>query len=176
MAGIADCKLSRSDFDFKHNYCYKNKSYRLQRWQQAGDHDEPNGHPVGPFGADELGKGAYRYVKIADVIKASVDAYAVAGYEYTNSPAQARAKDALTKGWANPGAQGPSWGGTFTIPVCDVGNAFERSYADTYKKGYDWRQGICSGSKNQRKRFMKAANREAWYKQVRGFFGDHKDD
>jgi hypothetical protein len=176
MAGTADCKLSRSKFNHKHSYYYKNKAYKLQRWQQAAPHDEPNGHPVGPFGADELGKGAYRYVRIADVIKASVDAYDVAGYEYTNPTAQARVEDALTKGWANPGAQGPSWEGTFTIPVCDVGDSFERSDTDTYKGGYDWRQGICSGDKDETKKFMKAANREGWYKQVGGFSGDHKYD
>lgn len=72
--------------------------------------------------------------------------------------------------------QGPSWEGIFTIPVCDVGDSFKRSYEDTYKKGYDWRQGICSGDKDQTKRFMKAANQENWYKQVGGWFGYHKND
>ena len=39
-------------------------------------------------------------------------------------------RPALESQWANPGAQGASWEGTFTIPVCDVSTAIEADYQD----------------------------------------------
>ncbi|KAF6239129.1 hypothetical protein HO173_003002 [Letharia columbiana] len=53
-----------------------------------------------------------------------------AGYDYDNNTGCNRVRPALESQWANPGAQGASWEGTFTIPVCDVSTAIEADYQD----------------------------------------------
>ncbi len=65
-----------------------------------------------------------------DVILSSTSAYEVAGYDYDNITAYNGLKSALEGQWANPGAQVPSWEGTFTVPVCDVSTAIEADYQD----------------------------------------------
>ena len=90
-------------------------------------------------------------------------AYEEAGYNYTARVALARVEDALANGWANPGAQGSSWEGTFTIPVYDVGDSLEKDDQHTYRQTYDWRKDdICLGAKCQTKMFMQAANGMVW--------------
>ena len=65
-----------------------------------------------------------------DGILSSLSAYEVASYDYENITAYNKVNSALEGQWANPGAQGPSWEGTFTIPVCDVSTAIEADYQD----------------------------------------------
>ena len=88
------------------------------------------GWVAAPSGASSLGTGDYAGVTVQDVILSSVSAYQIAGYDYNNITAYERVKSALEGQWANPGAQGPSWEGTFTIPVCDVSTAVEADYQD----------------------------------------------
>jgi len=70
-------------------------------------------HPHGMF---ELGKGDY------SAIKSSLQAYEVAAYNYTPKFALDRAKSAMGRN-INPLKEGPSWEGTFTIPVCNISQA-----------------------------------------------------
>lgn len=88
------------------------------------------GWVAAPPGASSLGAGDYAGVTVQDVILSSVSAYQVAGYDYDDITAYNRVKSALEGQWANPGAQGPNWEGTFTIPVCDVSTAIEADYQD----------------------------------------------
>ena len=64
--------------------------------------------------------GDYASVIVQDIVLSSLGAYEIAGYDYDNMTAYSRVKSALEGQWANPGAQGPRWEGTFTIPVCNV--------------------------------------------------------
>ncbi|KAK3167388.1 hypothetical protein OEA41_010515 [Lepraria neglecta] len=75
-----------------------------------------------------IGSGDYAGVTVQDVINSSLDAYNVAGYHYDNSTAYNRVQSALQGQWRNPDTQGPSWEGTFTIPVCDVSSAINSNY------------------------------------------------
>ena len=67
---------------------------------------------------DKLGKDDYASVTKSDVIRSAVAAHKIAGYDYTESIAVDRIKNALEKGEGKPFE--PSWEGTFTVPVCDV--------------------------------------------------------
>jgi hypothetical protein len=77
-----------------------------------------------------------------------------------------RAQDALTQGWANPGALGPAWEGIWDIPVCDIGAAAQSNIEDKgeilMRYGQDsrphWCGDICSGSADKTKAFIEAAN------------------
>ncbi|KAL8693421.1 MAG: hypothetical protein Q9224_003753, partial [Gallowayella concinna] len=105
-----------------------------------------------------------------DIISSSLDSYNVARYSYDASTAAARAQDALTNGWANPGNSGASWEGVFTIPVCDVGWA---ANSDLERKQYilqghdhdarpNWCGPICNGDEGMTQEFIKAANMEGF--------------
>lgn len=141
------------------------------------------GWVVGPPGADKLGSGDYAGVTVQvsswqlqkprvsrsnvpqDVINSSLDAYNVAGYNYDNVTAINRVKSAIEGQWANPATQGPSWEGTFTIPVCDVGGAVNSHYQGKQyilqPYGHDsrpmWCGPVCSGNLTQTKAFIHAA-------------------
>lgn len=119
-----------------------------------------------PPGADQLNQGPYAGVTVQDVIASSLDAYTVAGYNYDSATATARVQDALQNQWANPGDQGPSWEGTFTIPVCDVSAMIG---TETQGKEYilmghsqdnrpHWCGPICGGDWERTKAFIHAAN------------------
>ena len=149
--------------------CRDGKAWYLYYWQE-NDVISVTAHQWGwvasPPGADQLGQGKYPGVNITDIINASLDAYNVAGYTYTNATAAARAESALKDGWADPSTVGPSWEGTFTIPVCDVGAAVNSDYwGKQYilqDYGHDsrplWCGPICSGSIQQTQAFISAAN------------------
>ncbi|KAL9128843.1 MAG: hypothetical protein Q9217_002569 [Psora testacea] len=119
-----------------------------------------------PPGADQLGKGPYAAVTVQDLINSSLDAYIVAGYNYNTDTATQRVETALKEQWGNPGAQGPSWEGTFTIPVCNVSAMID---ADVFGKRYIleqyshdnrpyWCGPICNGDLETTKAFIHAAN------------------
>ncbi|KAI9758087.1 MAG: hypothetical protein M1835_000623 [Candelina submexicana] len=119
-----------------------------------------------PKGMDQLGKGDYAGIKVQDIISSSLDSYNVAGYSYTADTAHDRALSALRDHWRNPGDQGPSWEGTFTIPVCDVSwainNKVERKEWILQPYGHDsrpnWCGHICGGDAQKTKEFIQAAN------------------
>lgn len=128
-------------------------------------------HPHGMF---ELGKGDYSAIHITDVIKSSLQAYEVAAYNYTPKFALDRAKSAMGRN-INPLKEGPSWEGTFTIPVCNISQAansnleddpkcYERSkilkpYTTTRHEQRPWCCGpICDGDLIKTKYWIEAAN------------------
>ena len=119
-----------------------------------------------PPGFENLGTGEYSGVTYEDIINSSLDSYNVAQYSYTNATAAARAEAAIKDGWANPGAVGPSWEGTFTIPLCDISAAVNSDYwgKQYILQPYDqesrpvWCGPICSGSVQQTQAFIQAAN------------------
>lgn len=116
--------------------CRDGKAWYLYYWQE-NDVVSTTSHQWGwvatPPGADQLGQGAWSGVTVEDIINSSLDAYNVARYDYNSDTAAQRAEDAISNAWANPGAQGASWEGIFTIPVCDVSSAIG---SDFYKKEY----------------------------------------
>ncbi|KAJ5373741.1 hypothetical protein N7517_005747 [Penicillium concentricum] len=116
--------------------CRDGKAWYLYYWQ-ANDVISTTNHQWGwvnpPPGLDKLGQGDYAGVKVTDIINSSLDAYNTAGYKYNSTVAANRALDAIKNSWGSPGAQGASWEGIFTIPVCDVGNAIGANY---YGKEY----------------------------------------
>ncbi|KAI9799090.1 MAG: hypothetical protein M1833_004284 [Piccolia ochrophora] len=153
----------------QNSVCRDGKAWYLYYWQE-NDVISTTSHQWGwvnpPPGSDALGQGEYVGISVADVIISSLDSYNVAGYTYDASTASSRAQSALKDGWANPGAQGPSWEGTFTIPVCDVGSAVG---ADYFHKefilqdyGHEsrpvWCGPICDGDLQKTKDFIHAAN------------------
>ena len=79
-----------------------------------------------PPGMDKLGKGDFAFVTKEDVIRSSVAANKVASLDYTESVAKDQIMNALETGKGNPFE--PSWEGTFTIPVCDVGILIYHDY------------------------------------------------
>ena len=148
--------------------CRDGKSWYLYYWQED-DVISTTSHQWGwvaqPPGMDQLGQGDYASLNVSDVINSSLDAYNVAGYNYTSATAASRAQSAIQDQWRNPGAQGPSWEGTFTIPVCDIGSTIGANYFDgqyiLQPYGHDsrpvWCGPICSGSLDQTKAFITAA-------------------
>lgn len=149
--------------------CRDNRAWYLYYWKEH-EGKALTSHKWGwveaPPGMDQLGQGEYSSVTVADVINSSLDAYAVAGYDYTTETAASRARSAIEDGWRNPGAQGPSWEGTFTIPVCDVGaavgaNYFNREYILQpygHESRPNWCGPVCGGSEDQTKAFIEAAH------------------
>ncbi|KAL8680669.1 MAG: hypothetical protein Q9186_003154 [Xanthomendoza sp. 1 TL-2023] len=153
--------------------CRDGKAWYLYYWQE-NDVVSVTVHQWGwtaaPPGSDQLGKGLYAGVTVQDIISSSLDSYNVARYSYDASTAAARAQDALTNGWANPGNSGASWEGVFTIPVCDVGWA---ANSDLERKQYilqghdhdarpNWCGPICNGDEGMTQEFLKAANMEGF--------------
>lgn len=148
--------------------CRDGRAWYLYYWQE-NDVVSTTSHQWGwvdpPPGADQLGLGDYSGVTVQDVINSSLDSYNVAGYSYNADTAAQRAKSALQDQWANPGSQGPSWEGTFTIPVCDVGAAVEAGFPNgefiLQEYGHDsrpvWCGPICGKSADQTKAFIAAA-------------------
>ncbi|KAL7622200.1 hypothetical protein AAE478_007703 [Parahypoxylon ruwenzoriense] len=128
------------------------------------------GYVTMPPGADKPGQGDFAGVAVVDVINSSLDSYNVAGYNYGTLKANERVHDALQNGWRNPGAQGPSWEGTFTIPVCDVSGAIGQGWTlqEYILEEYDgnarpcWCGPICSNDWDKTKRFIEAANMGAF--------------
>ncbi|KAI1078840.1 hypothetical protein F5B20DRAFT_194404 [Whalleya microplaca] len=152
-----------------YSVCRDGKAWYIYYWHE-GNGDPFSGKQWGyvtkPPGADELGKGDYAGIKIADVINSSLDSYNVGEYNYDSNKAAERVQLALKKGWRNPGAQGPSWEGTFTIPVCDVSGAVGKGYYDgryileDYGKNSRpvWCGPICSDDWDKTDRFISAAH------------------
>ena len=148
--------------------CRDGRAWYLYYWQE-NDVVSTTSHQWGwvnpPPGADQLGQGDYSGVTVQDVINSSLDSYNVAGYSYNADTAAQRAKSALQDQWANPGSQGPSWEGTFTIPVCDVGAAVAAGFPSgefiLQDYGHDsrpvWCGPICGNSADQTKAFIAAA-------------------
>ncbi|KAL8792158.1 MAG: hypothetical protein Q9195_005254 [Heterodermia aff. obscurata] len=148
--------------------CRNGQAWYLYYWQE-NDVVSTTSHQWGwvnsPPGADQLGQGDYIGVSVQDIINSSLDSYNVAGYNYTADTATQRAQSALESQWANPGAQGPSWEGTFTIPVCDVSAILGANLYDgqfiLQDYGHDsrpvWCGPICSNNPDQTKAFIAAA-------------------
>ncbi|EMR65549.1 hypothetical protein MGN70_012825 [Eutypa lata] len=151
-----------------YSVCRDGKAWYLYYWHEGnGDFlsEKQWGYVTVPPGADQLGQGDFAGVTVADVINSSLDSYNVAEYAYDADKAAERVQDALGGGWQNPGAQGPSWEGTFTVPVCDVSDAVNQ---DWYMKEYIledhdenarpvWCGPICSNDWDKTKRFIEAA-------------------
>ncbi|KAI1373492.1 hypothetical protein F4677DRAFT_217379 [Hypoxylon crocopeplum] len=149
--------------------CRDGRAWYLYYWHEGNGDFLSNkqwGYVTMPPGADKLGSGDYAGVTVADVINSSIDSYNVAEYNYDASKAADRVHEALQGGWRNPGAQGPSWEGTFTIPVCDVSGAVGQKWQDQQYilQEYDddsrpvWCGPICSNDWDKTSRFIKAAN------------------
>lgn len=148
--------------------CRNGQAWYLYYWQE-NDVPSTTSHQWGwvnpPPGSDQLGQGEYIGVTVQDVINSSLDSYNVARYNYTTDTAAQRAQSALESQWANPGAQGPSWEGTFTIPVCDVSaiigaNLYDGQYIlqdYSHESRPVWCGPICSNSPDQTKAFIGAA-------------------
>ncbi|KAG4440634.1 hypothetical protein IFR05_003893 [Cadophora sp. M221] len=161
-----------------YNVCRDGRAWYLYYWQE-NDVISTTSHQWGwvatPPGADQLGQGDWSGITVQltspkDVINSSLDSYNVAGYNYDSSTAASRAQSALSDGWRNPGAQGPSWEGTFTIPVCNVGSAINSDYFDKewilQDYGHDsrpvWCGPVCNGDLTTTQNFIKAANMEGF--------------
>ncbi|KAI1100645.1 hypothetical protein F4804DRAFT_336057 [Jackrogersella minutella] len=148
--------------------CRDGKAWYLYYWHEGnGDalSEKQWGYVTYPTGADKLGQGDFAGVTVSDVINSSLDSYNVAEYNYDANTAASRVHDALSNGWKNPGSQGPSWEGTFTIPVCDVSAAVGQDWQDKQYilEEYDgnarpvWCGPICSNDWDKTKRFINAA-------------------
>ncbi|KAJ9492066.1 hypothetical protein VN97_g1169 [Penicillium thymicola] len=109
--------------------CRDGKAWYLYYWAIPGDRPKTGqgqfGYVTFPPGAQVMGKGDYKGVTVQDVINSSLDAWNTAGINYDEDARKNRAEEAVQEGWANPAAQGASWEGIFTIPVCDVGWAVD---------------------------------------------------
>lgn len=153
-----------------YSVCRNGQAWYLYYWQED-DVISVTSHQWGwvtmPPGSDTLGIGDYAGVTVEDIINSSLDAYNVAGYNYNNVTAYNRVQSALQGQWADPGAQGPSWEGTFTIPVCDVSSAITANYQDKqyilqpYNSDNSrpiWCGPVCNGDLNQTQAFINAAN------------------
>lgn len=156
-----------------YSVCRDGKAWYLYMWRENSGlilNSHKWGNVDFPLGADKLGQGDYVGVKVADVINSSLDSFNVAGYSYTVETAAKRAQSALADGWRNPAAQGPSWEGTFTIPVCDVGGAvgsnIERKEWILQDYGQEarpnWCGPICSGNAQTTKDFIHTANMDGF--------------
>ncbi|KAI6086969.1 hypothetical protein F4821DRAFT_237314 [Hypoxylon rubiginosum] len=152
-----------------YSVCRDGRAWYLYYWHEGnGDFlsEKQYGYVTMPPGADKLGKGDFQGVSISDVIESSIDSYNVAEYNYDANKAQERVQSALHDAWRNPGAQGPSWEGTFTIPVCDVSSAVGQNWKlkqyilEEYDKNARpcWCGPICSNDWDKTKRFINAAN------------------
>ncbi|KAI1141355.1 hypothetical protein F5Y05DRAFT_409909 [Hypoxylon sp. FL0543] len=156
-----------------YSICRDGKAWYLYYWHEGNGNPFTSkqwGYVTMPPGADQLGKGDFQGVTVADVINSSIDSYNVAEYNYTADKAQERVKEAIEQGWRNPGAQGPSWEGTFTIPVCDVSQIVPLStqqwplgkqyilqdYGDNSRPV--WCGPVCNGDWAKTSRFINAAN------------------
>ncbi|KAJ5170612.1 uncharacterized protein N7500_003395 [Penicillium coprophilum] len=156
--------------------CRDNKAWYLYYWQE-NDVFSFTPHQWGwvnpPPGADKLGQGDYANIHATDIINSSLDAYNTAGFNYTSEIGSSRALDAIKNSWGNPAAQGASWEGIFTIPVCDIGNAIGADYVGKeyilQPYGHEsrpvWCGPICKGNAHTAqddaqttKDFIKAAN------------------
>jgi len=141
-----------------------------------------------PHGMDALGKGDYSTIHITDVIKSSLQAYEVAGYNYTPEFALDRAKSAMERN-INPLREGPSWEGIFSIPVCNVCEAANSKLEDDPKyyqksrilkpyttKGHEqrpwWCGPICDGELLKTRHFIETANMHG-FKSFHHKCGDH---
>ncbi|KAJ5175330.1 uncharacterized protein N7482_001207 [Penicillium canariense] len=153
--------------------CRDGKAWYLYYWQE-NDVISTTSHQWGwvasPPGAEKLGANEYGSVTVADIINSSLDAYNVAGYDYSNDKAASRAEEAYVSGWGNPGAKGAAWEGIFTIPVCDVGAAVNSDYSGKeyilQPYGHDsrpvWCGAICGGDVQKTKDFIHAANMDGF--------------
>ncbi|KAI2466895.1 hypothetical protein F4781DRAFT_433990 [Annulohypoxylon bovei var. microspora] len=151
-----------------YSVCRDGKAWYLYYWHEGNGDFLSNkqwGYVTMPPGADKLGQGDYAGVTVADVISSSIDSYNVAEYNYDANKAAERVHEALQGGWRNPGSQGPSWEGTFTIPVCDVSGAVGQNWMDKQyileQYGGNsrpvWCGPICSNDWDKTKRFISAA-------------------
>ncbi|KAL9610586.1 MAG: hypothetical protein Q9167_004712 [Letrouitia subvulpina] len=109
--------------------CIDRERWFLYYWKGSKSDwklDEHNhwGWVEAPKGSKLLGTGAYSGVTVEDVIRSSVATYKAGGYNYDEAFAQNQIRDAIAAG-RQPGLQGPSWEGIFTIPVCEVGWAID---------------------------------------------------
>lgn len=137
----------------------------------ASDH---RGNVEAPPGLDDLGNASS--ITVADIISSSLDAYDAANYDYTPETRASRALSVIEDGWRDPSAQGPTWEGIFTIPVCDVSSAVLKDADHKESTLVPYRQesapswcpvgntdptqdmDFCSGSKDQTRAFLKAAH------------------
>lgn len=72
-------------------------------------------------GLDALDQTFYS-VTASQVAEASARAWEVAGFNYTDAVALRRVQDSFSDPELTPFRDGVSWEGTFTLPVCDVGD------------------------------------------------------
>ncbi|KAI9800992.1 MAG: hypothetical protein M1825_003526 [Sarcosagium campestre] len=156
--------------------CSEGRAWYLFYWMEYGGFHLSKkrwGNVDEPPGFSELGKGDYEGIKGEDIIKSSLDAYKVARYEYTADMYQRRTEDALNNGTLAPSEVGPSWEGTFTIPVCDISPVVQDTDTDFPKRDVilqpwganmvpQWCRPVCAGpdgkvSKDATVEFLKAA-------------------
>jgi hypothetical protein len=151
--------------------CRDGKAWYLYYWQENNVISTTShqwGWVASPPGLSQLQQNEFSniHLNVSHIINSSLDAFNVAGYNYTTATAQARTEDAITKGWAVPGAYGAAWEGIFTIPVCDVsaaiGSNINLKQFILQPYGHDsrpvWCGPICSGDAEKTKAFIDAAN------------------
>ncbi|KAJ5580842.1 hypothetical protein N7450_007143 [Penicillium hetheringtonii] len=153
--------------------CRDGKAWYLYYWQE-NDVISTTSHQWGwvnpPPGSDSLGQNEYSGVSVEDIINSSLDAYNVAGYDYSSDTLASRAQDAISNAWANPGSKGAAWEGIFTVPVCDVSSTIGQNYdlgeyiLQPY--GHDsrpcWCGPVCGGDLEKTKEFIKATNMDGF--------------
>ncbi|KAI9804196.1 MAG: hypothetical protein M1825_001598 [Sarcosagium campestre] len=100
--------------------CRDGKAWYLFYWREYGGIQFGKKHwgnvDIPPGLTDLNAEG----ITIQDIIGASVDAYKIAGLDYSPDMHLNRTQQALSDASIAPNVGGPSWEGTFTIPVCDI--------------------------------------------------------
>lgn len=69
----------------------------------------------------------------SDIFKSSARAYRAAGFNLTDTDARNSVADTMASPKSpSPFLEGPGWTGTFTLPVCDIGeHNWSTAYGDT---------------------------------------------
>ncbi|KAI9793774.1 MAG: hypothetical protein M1833_000666 [Piccolia ochrophora] len=115
--------------------CRDGKAWYLFYWREYLGSIDPGkkrwGNVDVPPGFPELQSEG---ITVQDIIGASLDAFIVAGQKYTGDVHLSRTEQALMDGAIAPKVGGPSWEGTFTIPVCNVSSIVPISGDDFPKK------------------------------------------
>ena len=147
--------------------CIDDAAWYIYHWEEktSGKKKQRAGM-VAPHGMKELGEGDYDMLHYEDIIHSSVDAYRIAGYDFTTEMVTKQVSTALETG------KGDLWDlrqpGLFTIPVCNVSMYLyydEESGEEKHKilgpygnTNLRWCGPICDNDRQKTEAFYKAAN------------------